>query len=124
MVTRTNGTGIKLSGHWNLSGAVRQIESLSTAHQPESGPETLSSVDCSEISSIDISGLQLLHVWLQCVRLRGGKPELINLPESMRQTIKRLGLENCFADFYTDAAWKMKPDAKSSNYGSNQRASA
>ncbi len=115
MVTRTNGTGIKLSGHWNLSGAVRQIESLSTVHQPESGPENLSSVDCSGINSIDISGLQLLHVWLQCVRLRGGQPKLINLPESMQQTIEHLGLKNCFAGFYTDAAGKMIKNTRSSN---------
>jgi anti-anti-sigma regulatory factor len=110
MVTCTNGTGIKLSGHWNISGVVLQIESLSTLHQLESGLEKLYNIDCSEISSVDISGLQLLHVWLQCVRLRGVKPELINLPEGMQQTIKQLGLENCFADFYVDSAQETSRD--------------
>lgn len=107
MISYTNDTGVKLSGHWNTSGVVLQIESLSTLNQLESGLEKLSSVDCSGISSIDMSGLQLLHVWLQCVRLRGGKPELTNLPQSMRQIIKQAGLQNCFADFYADSARAM-----------------
>jgi anti-anti-sigma regulatory factor len=50
-----------------------------------------------------MSGLQLLHAWMQCVSLRGVKPELINLPEGMQQTIKQLGLEKSFSDFYSVA---------------------
>jgi anti-anti-sigma regulatory factor len=111
MVTYTNGTEVKLSGHWDLSGVVLQIESLSALHQlEESGLEKLYNIDCSEISSVDMSGLQLLHVWLQCVRLRGVKPELINLPEGMQQTIKQLGLENCFADFCAGSARETSQD--------------
>ena len=103
MANQGNGAGFKLSGNWNLSGVVLQIESLSTFHQLESGLEKLFCIDCSEISSVDMSGLQLLYVWMQCVSLRGGKPELINLPEGMQETINRLGLEKCFSDFYMEA---------------------
>jgi anti-anti-sigma regulatory factor len=98
----TNETGIKLSGHWNLSGVVHQIESLPTLPQLESGREKLVFIDCGEIRSVDMCGLQLLYVWMQCISLRGVKPELINLPEGMQQTIKQMGLEKCFTDFYTD----------------------
>jgi len=103
VTNQTNCAGIKLSGHWNLSGVVLQIESLSTLHKLSSGLEKLYRIDCSEINSVDMTGLQLLYVWMQCISLRGLKPELINLPEGMQQTIKRLGLEKCFSDFYTDA---------------------
>jgi len=95
-------TGIDLSGHWNLSGVVKQMESLPVLLHLESGREKLYRIDCSGISSIDMSGLQLLYVWMQCVSMRGVKPALINLPAGMQQTIKTLGLENCFSDFYTD----------------------
>src|SRR5690242_11273841 len=102
MANRITSTGIKLSGNWNLSGVVVQIEALSTLHHLESGleklfMEKLINVDCSDISSVDLSGLQLLHVWMQCISLRGAKPELINLTEDMQQTIRRFGLEKWFA---------------------------
>ena len=100
--TSGSTTGIALSGHWNLSGLVQQIESLPVLHHLESGREDLYRIDCSGISSVDMSGLQLLYVWMQCVGMRGAKPALINLPAGMQQTIKTLGLENCFSDFYTD----------------------
>jgi anti-anti-sigma regulatory factor len=95
---------VKLTGNWNLSGVVLQIESLSTLHKLESGLEKIFRIDCSEINSVDMSGLQLLYVWIQCVSLRGVKPELINLPEGMQKAIKRLGLTNSFSEFFTDAA--------------------
>lgn len=104
MVAYSEGTGVKLSGSWDLSGVVMQIESLSTLNQLESGLEKYFSVDCGGIDNVDMSGLQLLHVWMQCVRLRGGEPELVNLPETMRRAIRRLGLENCFANFSAEAS--------------------
>jgi len=102
MANHLDGTGIKLSGQWDLSGLVHQIESLSALYQLESGPGRKIRIDCSEIGSVDMSGLQLLYVWMQCVSFRGAKPELINLPEDMQLAIKRLGLEKCFSDFNTN----------------------
>lgn len=84
----TNGTGIKLSGDWTLSGLVHQIESLSTLLHLECGLGETFHIDCSEISSVDMSGLQLLYAWMQCVSIRGVKPELANLPEGIQQAIK------------------------------------
>jgi len=90
------GTGIKLTGNWNLSGLVLQIESLSTPLQTESNLEKPYRIDCSEIRNVDMSGLQLLQVWMQCISMRGVKPELINPPEGMLQTIRQFGLEKSF----------------------------
>jgi ABC-type transporter Mla MlaB component len=103
MANHTDCIGFKLSGNWNLSGVVHQIESLSNLHQQKSDLEKQFYVDCSEISSVDMSGLQLLYVWMQCVSFRGVKPELINLPEGMQQAIKRLGLNKCFSVFCANA---------------------
>jgi ABC-type transporter Mla MlaB component len=47
---------------------------------------------CDKIKSADISGLQLLSVWMQCARFRGFEPELINLPETLRKDMLRLGM--------------------------------
>jgi len=88
---------VKLSGHWNLTSVVKQVKSLLKFHHLESDLEKQYQVDCSEIRSVDRNGLQLLYVWMQCIHMRGIKAEFVNLPEEMLQTIKHLGLENCFS---------------------------
>ena len=104
MKNNNEGTGIKLSGRWDSSGVVMQIEALSSLHQLAFAMEKHCRIDCSEISNVDMTGLQLLHAWLQCISFHGVNHELINLPEGMQQTIKRMGLENSFSGFYSDAA--------------------
>lgn len=101
MVSYDGGTRVTLWGNWKLSSVIRQIESLSALRLLESGRPERYSIDCARIGRIDREGLQVLHVWMQCVRLRGLKPELINLPAGMLESIKRLGLERCFSDFFT-----------------------
>jgi ABC-type transporter Mla MlaB component len=99
MVSYDGGTRVTLRGNWKLSSVISQIESLSALRQQESGQSEGYRIDCAGIGSIDREGLQVLHVWMQCVRLRGPKPELINLPADMLESIQRLGLERCFSDF-------------------------
>jgi ABC-type transporter Mla MlaB component len=99
MEYRSNGVEINLSGHWNVSGVVLQIASLPTLDKVDSGLGKYFKINCSEIRSIDMSGLQLLYVWIQCASLCGMKAMLINLPEVMLKAIKRLGLERCFSIF-------------------------
>ena len=104
MKNHTEGTGIKLSGRWDSSGVVLQLESLVSQHQLLAiALEKHCRIDCSEISSVDMTGLQLLHAWLQCISFHGAKHELINLPEVMQQAIERMGLEKKFSDFVTDS---------------------
>jgi ABC-type transporter Mla MlaB component len=104
------GQASNCRGDWNSSGVILKIESLSTLYQLESGLEKFFSIDCSGIRSVDMSGLQLLHVWMQCVKLRGAKPKLVNIPEGMRQMIRRFRLEKCFADFQPENAQKTISD--------------
>lgn len=95
----------KLSGDWSISGVVNQLDSLSRSLQKlTSGRKKNIHIDCGNINSIDMSGLQLLHVWLELVKVRGVDAQLINLPDGMQQTIERLGLGKCFTHSYPDAA--------------------
>ncbi|HIJ88354.1 MAG TPA: STAS domain-containing protein [Desulfuromonadales bacterium] len=54
-------------------------------------------IDCGGVHTADISGLQLLYVWMQCARLRGAESELVNMSANMQNTIHAMGLEHCFA---------------------------
>ena len=86
-----------LSGDWSISGVVKQVDSLSHSLQKlESGPNKKLHVDCGNINSIDMNGLQLLHVWIECARMRGMEVQLVNLPDSMYKTIQQLGAGQCF----------------------------
>lgn len=53
-------------------------------------------IDCGKVRSADISGLQLLYVWMQCARFRGVEPELINLSDTLQQSIHTLGVGDHF----------------------------
>lgn len=59
-------------------------------------------IDCKRIRTADFSGLQLLNLWMQCARSRGVEPTLVNINDSLLQTIQRMGFENCFTGNGTD----------------------
>ncbi|MFZ4857764.1 MAG: STAS domain-containing protein [Desulfuromonadaceae bacterium] len=54
-------------------------------------------IDCRGVHTADISGLQLLYVWMQCARLRGVESELVNMSDGLQNSIHAMGLEHCFA---------------------------
>jgi anti-anti-sigma regulatory factor len=103
MKSRTTETMQPLSGDWTISGVENQVDSLSRSLLAlASARNKKVHVDCGGIDTIDMSGLQLLHVWLECASARGIQAKLVNLPDDMYQTIKRLGLGHCFPDSYPD----------------------
>jgi len=55
-------------------------------------------VDCSGIAGIDLSGFQLLYVWLHCIQLSGLRPELVNMPDWMREAQELQGIKQIFED--------------------------
>lgn len=85
------GTVAYLQGDLTFSGMSHSsINSLSASlQQIESGGGSNVRLDCGQVRSVDINGLQLLDVWLQCARFRGVEPELVNLPTSMQQAMQR-----------------------------------
>ena len=91
MMIHMTGTSAHLAGDWTLSGATRNLSLLSRSLQQfEPGGEHSVSVDCGEIKKVDVSGVQLLKVWLQCFRFRGVEPTLVNVPENLRHFMQRL----------------------------------
>lgn len=78
-----------LAGDWTLGGATRNLSLLSLSLQQfEPGSEQSMCIDCGEIKNVDMSGMQLLNVWLHCLRLRGVEPTLVNVPESLRHSMQ------------------------------------
>lgn len=98
MALYSAGTVAHLKGDLTHSGVTHTIiNSLSASLQKiAAGSEKKFRIDCTKIRSADSSGLQLLYVLMQCARLSGVEPELINLPVSLRQSMQKLGFGNKF----------------------------
>lgn len=85
------GAKVCLEGDWTLTGVTRNLDSLALSlQQLESGLEKDLRIDCGRMKEADISGLQLLNVWLQCATFRGMKPTLINVPERLQHVMQVL----------------------------------
>jgi len=97
----TEGAVSHLQGDLTHSGVTHgSINSLSASlQQITSGHETHIRIDCGRIHAADVSGLQLLYVWMQCARFRGVEPALVNLSDSLRQSMQRMGFDLCFTCF-------------------------
>ena len=99
MATKFTAHKHDLAGDFSITGVVKQLASLTnTLKKLEINQNRKLHVDCTRISRIDMSGLQLLHVWKECARMRGVEPQLINLPEHMHRAIQSMGLERSFMD--------------------------
>ena len=72
-----------------LSDSLQQIASDGARHI---------SIDCGRVLKVDPGGLRLLYTWIQCARFRGIEMELVNLSESLRQTMQQFGFRHCCAD--------------------------
>lgn len=105
MAMRQTDTKHHLSGDWTISGVVGQVDLLSQSLKMlTSTNKKRIHIDCGNIDSIDMSGLQLLHVWMELVKMRGVETQLLNLPADMQQAIENLGLVQSFTDCYPDEA--------------------
>lgn len=95
----------QLSGDWTITGVVNQVDSLSSSLEKlVSERKKRCDIDCGQIKTIDMSGLQLIHIWMECAKMHGVQAQLVNLPEGMQQAIQRLGLQRSFTDNYPDVA--------------------
>lgn len=91
MTIRIAGSEAHLEGDWTLTGAAQNIDALALSlQQIESGNEKNLRIDCRSVSKADASGLQLLSVWLECARMRGVEPTLVNVPERLRNVMQSL----------------------------------
>ncbi|SKA08317.1 Anti-anti-sigma regulatory factor (antagonist of anti-sigma factor) [Trichlorobacter thiogenes] len=92
-----SGTVAHLKGDWTLTGiTAKNIHSLSDSlEQLGSRSHKNQNIDCKQITKFDLTGLQFLYTWLQCFRLRGIEPVLINLPDKMQHIFSCLEFQNC-----------------------------
>jgi len=99
MALYSEDTVAHLQGDLTHSGVTHNIiNSLAVSlHQTVSGSEKNIRIDCGKVRAADISGMQLLYVWMQCARFRGVEPELVNLSDSLRHAMQRMGIGHCFA---------------------------
>ena len=98
MACSSEGTVAHLQGDLTHSGVSSSIiNSLAISlHQIASGGEKSFRIDCRKVHAVDLSGLQLLYVWMQCARIRGIEPELVNVPVRLQNGMMRTGLGHCF----------------------------
>ena len=94
----TEGSVAHLQGDLTHSGVTDNIINLLAASMQKivSGGDKFIHIDCERVRTADISGLQLLYVWMQCARFRGVEPALVNLSDSLLQAMQRMGFDNCF----------------------------
>jgi len=98
------GAEARLEGDWTLTGVTRNIDSLALSlQQLESGREKKLRIDCGLMKEADICGLELLNVWMQCVRFRGVEPMLVNVPKKLQNAMHVL-MGPCNMKTYADSA--------------------
>ena len=103
MTIRVAGTEAHLEGDWTLNSAAQHIDILALSlQQLEIGRGKNLSIDCRKVNKTDVSGLQLLNVWMECARIRGVEPTLINVPEKLRNAMQGL-IGHCFIDTCQEA---------------------
>ena len=91
---------IKLCGNWSITGVTDQLRFLKDQLQSMSSPNAADAltpgendpeIDVQDVEQIDLSGYQLLAIWLRHVKMLGFSPVLVNVPETFRQDIRFLG---------------------------------
>ncbi|MDA8430321.1 MAG: STAS domain-containing protein [Geobacteraceae bacterium] len=96
MTVRIDSTAGHEEDVWTISGLEENIDSLLLSlKQIENRGTRVVTIDCGQIDDGDTSRLQLLNVWMLCARLRGFEPKLVNLSDSLKQTIQNLELKHC-----------------------------
>jgi len=98
-----SGTTVHLEGDWTMSGVADNLDSLVLIlNRLESEGEKNIQINCAQIEETDTSGLQLLYVWMECARLRGIEPKLVNVTGHMQRAIRELGFSQSFSDAYSE----------------------
>lgn len=90
-----SGISTQLQGDWTITGIARQTRPLAEFSR---GCKTRGnvSIDCSGIENIDLCGFQLIYVWMQSLNAKGLQAKLVNLPNFVVETQRRLGLVPLF----------------------------
>jgi len=105
LTTHTSEHKHVLTGDWSMTGVVKQLDSLTkTLDALDPAQNKILHVDCAKVNNIDMSGLQLLHVWRECAGMRGVEFRMHNIPEQMHKIIQSVGLGQSFYGCFPDAS--------------------
>lgn len=89
MAIHMTGTEALLDWNWTFAAVTEQIDKLIISLEQlevEKGKKV--QIDCGLVSEADASGLQLLMIWLECARMRGVEPVLVNISVRLQQIMK------------------------------------
>jgi ABC-type transporter Mla MlaB component len=104
MTIRMIGTVAHLEGDLTMTSIEDNLDSMMhSLNQLESDGKSSLWINCEQIFETDSSGLQLLNVWIECARLRGIEPKLVNVTDEMLWAINMFGYSHLFSDIYTDS---------------------
>lgn len=104
MTVRMAGTVAHMEGDWTMTAVADNVESMAVSlRQLESRGKKSFWINCGKMKEADTSALQLLNVWVECARLRGIRPKLVNVNDRMLRAINELGFHQLFYDTYPDA---------------------
>ncbi len=85
-----------LAGDWTLTGVTKQLGGLSSSLQKlKSANHKCVHIDCSKVEAIDLSGLELLRVWVELLKIHGVEPKIVNPTDYVQKNIHRLGVKQC-----------------------------
>ena len=108
MTLLNKGATRRLKGDLTCSGVTcRSIAALtSSLHRIVAAGEKKIRIDCARIRRADISGMQLLYVWMHCAKLNGVALELVNLSYSLQRLMRKLKLGHCFSGTWRSAQFR------------------
>ena len=85
-------TLVHLEGKWILTEMTcSDINALAgTFEQIGSGCVKSLRIDCERVIEVDANGVQLLNIWLQCLRFLDVEPELVNVPGNLQGFFQKI----------------------------------
>lgn len=85
---------IQLSGDWSIFSIAEKMPLLMEKLRALSGESRRSPIiDLAAVESIDVSGWQLLAMWLRHCRTLGCEPVMVNIREDLRKRLELLGFD-------------------------------
>lgn len=55
-------------------------------------------IDCGQLNEVDVSGLQVLYIWLRSFKFRGIDLEMVNPPRKLRKVLQGLLIKICYSE--------------------------
>lgn len=97
----------RFSGDWTIAGIGERMRSLLdfSSQQTDTVLQGIVvNIDCSGIEKIDVNGLQLLYVWLHCMKMKGFRTRFVNMSTVMREMVGGMEIRSYFEGVHSSPA--------------------